>query len=103
MSVQDRMSRGADLHSETFTQGCVPSNFAATLGSGALSKVPSNGTRGLSCSDEVSRICSHQALDCDLPLGCDWEGFFSPVDDRLECKRLDWPEKTRDQQKVVDL
>lgn len=80
----------------------MPSNFAAALGSGALSKVPSNGTRGLSSSDEVSRTRSHQALDCDPPLGCDWEGFFSPIDHRLERKTLDWHEKTRDQQKVVD-
>ena len=56
--------------------------------SGALGKGSSNKAQGLSSSDDISRIPSHQALDCDQedPLNWDPGKLLYPVDNRLEHK-----------------
>lgn len=72
-SVQDQVSGDAFFSRGRCTRGLIPSGFAAASMVGALGEVSSNGARELSSTARVSRIPTHQALDCDPQDPLNWD------------------------------
>lgn len=64
-SVQDQVSGGTFFDCEMCIQSSVPSGFAAVSVVRSAGQVPSNRARGLSTSDDASRIPSHKAPNCN--------------------------------------